>query len=131
MLWYCAMLMKLLLTLLVIIAALVTLRLRKRHPPRNLVASAAQQHQSVRGSLVPKAAAYGLLGLLLSGSALFVYLEWQDSWRVVTVRVIHSGNGSETIYRAYKGDVKGRSFTTVDGRIVNLAEVERLELGTR
>lgn len=32
MLWYCAMLMKLLLTLLVIIAALVTLRLRKRHP---------------------------------------------------------------------------------------------------
>ncbi|MCP5415700.1 MAG: hypothetical protein H6965_01270 [Chromatiaceae bacterium] len=80
---------------------------------------------------MPKAAAYGLLGLLLSGSALFVYLEWQDSWRVVTVRVIHSGNGSETIYRAYKGDVKGRSFTTVDGRIVNLAEVERLELGTR
>jgi hypothetical protein len=33
-----------------------------------------------------------------------------------------------TSYQARRDDVKGRSFTTLDGRIVTLADVERMVL---
>jgi len=78
---------------------------------------------------LPRIAAYGALAIALVGCALFIYLQWQDTWRVVTVRVINAGSGIESTYQAYKGDVEDRSFTTTDGRRVNLAEVERMELG--
>lgn len=69
--------------------------------------------------------------LMLSGAALFLYQQWRDSTQVVTVRIINANNGRETDYQAYKGDVDGRSFKTVDGRLVTLAESERMELGIR
>jgi len=68
---------------------------------------------------------------MLLGCAVFIYFQWQDTWRVVTVRVINADNGKASSYQAYKGDVQVRSFTTTDGRTVNLAEIERMELGVR
>lgn len=125
------MFMKLLLTLLVIAGAVVALRLRKRPPQRVAMVHDAASDSTPGKSKLPKIAAYGLLGVMLLGSALFIYIQWQDTWQVVTVRVIDAGSEKESTYQAYKGDIKRRSFTTTDGRTVNLAEVERMELGGR
>jgi len=125
------MFLKLLLTLLVIAGAIVALRLRKRQPQRPAIVHVNENSLPAGKTALPKIAAYGAVGVMLLGCALFVYFQLQDTWRIVTVRVIDAGSGKESTYQAYKGDVDGRSFTTTDGRRVNLAEVERMELGGR
>ena len=60
---------------------------------------------------------------------LFLYHQWQDNYQIVQVHVIDTRSGKEVTYEAYKGDIEARSFLTVTGRQVNLAEVERMELG--
>lgn len=122
------MFMKLLLTALVIAGAIFTLRLRRRR------SSATTQQRPLlqppaRRSPLPRLAAYGVLVIMLAGAGLYLYHQWRDAYQVVTVRVIDTRSGNAAVYKAYKGDVEGRSFETVDGRSVALAEVERLELG--
>ncbi len=78
---------------------------------------------------VPRYLAYGLLGIMLAGSSVFVFLEWRDQYRVVNVRVVNTNTGQGVDYRARRGDVQDRSFETLDGRRVVLAAVERLEMG--
>jgi hypothetical protein len=73
--------------------------------------------------------AYGVLGIMLAGSAGFLFLEWRDSYRVVTVRVINTNSGRSVSFQARRRDVQDRSFETLDGRRIVLAAVERLELG--
>jgi len=75
--------------------------------------------------------AYALLGVMLAGSGLFIFLEWQDQYRVVTVKVINTNTGTSVTYRARRGAIDGRGFETLDGRRVLLADVERMELGER
>lgn len=72
--------------------------------------------------------AYGLLAMLLLGSGLFLYTQWQDFTRVVTVRVIDTQTGRSVSYQARRGDIEERHFTTLDGREVNAANNERIEL---
>ncbi len=119
---------KLLLTALVIFGALMVLRTRRQRyvrPEAPIVASAP----SVPKTRIPQVVAYGLIVMVLAGAGYFLYLDWRDNYRVVTLRVIDSRTGKETRYQARKGDVEGRQFRTVDGKEVSLAEVERLELG--
>jgi hypothetical protein len=125
------MFMKLLLTLLVIAGAIVALRLRKRQSQRPAIVHVNENSLPAGKIALPKIAAYAALSVMLLGCAAFIYFQLQDTWRIVTVRVIDAGSGKESTYQAYKGDVDGRSFTTTDGRRVNLAEVERMELGGR
>jgi hypothetical protein len=67
--------------------------------------------------------------LMLVATAVFLYTEWREAYQVVDVRVINSHTGAAQTYRAHLKDVQGRSFETLDGRIVTLADVERMELG--
>lgn len=116
------------LTVLVIVGAVVALRLRKR-PTQRVTVNEIVSHPPVGESALLKVTAYGVLTIMLLGCALFIFFKWQDTWQVITVRVINVGSGKESIYQAYKSDVGERSFTTTDGRTVKLAEVERMELG--
>ncbi|MES9845352.1 MAG: hypothetical protein ABW162_00450 [Candidatus Sedimenticola sp. PURPLELP] len=74
-------------------------------------------------------AATAVIALMIVGAGGYAYFQWQDAYQVINVRVIDTRSGNTVTYRAYKGDVDGRSFTTTEGRTVTLAEVERLELG--
>jgi hypothetical protein len=64
---------------------------------------------------------------MLTGSGMFLYQQWRDAYQVVTLRVVDSRSGHAATYQAYRGDIEGRSFRTLDGRTITLAEVERLE----
>lgn len=83
-----------------------------------------------RPPLIPlawvKFLAYGLLVAMVSGSMLLLYLGWEEGRKVVGVRVINANTGAMVLYQARRADVEGRQFTTLDGRRVLLAEVERM-----
>lgn len=82
-----------------------------------------------RGGAAVRLAAYAAVALILAATALWLVLEWRTAHEILRVRVINSATGSSAEYEAYRSDVDDRSFRTVDGRRVNLAEVERLEVG--
>jgi hypothetical protein len=126
------MFLKLLLTLLVIAGALLTLRMRSQRrlnqyapEPRVLKAPGG----GVRSNRMPQLLAAGAVLLMLIGAGLYLYHQWRDAYQIVSVHVIDTRSGQSSQYQAYKGDIEGRKFTTIDGRVVTLAEVERMETG--
>jgi hypothetical protein len=128
------MFLKLLLTALVIAGALLTLRLRNqrnmrhyRSPAPVLDAPVDARRQGRRR--ITQLLAAGAVVLMLAGAGLYLYHQWSDAYQVVSVRVIDTRSARVTAYQAYKGDIDGRTFVTTDGRVVTLAEVERLEIG--
>ena len=79
-------------------------------------------------ALSPRVFAYVFLGVAVAtGSALFLF-EWYDDRQVITIRVINSRTGESVVYEAQKGKVHGRRFETLDGRVVTVADVDRVEL---
>jgi len=119
------MLLKILLTAAVILGAVLILRKRAYRVQQSAVPTMPQP--KAPQSRLPHYAAYGLVSIMLAAALCFVYLEWEDSYQVVTVRVIDTRSGNIVNYEAYRGDVAERSLLTLDGRMVSLAEVERME----
>ncbi|MCU7915823.1 MAG: antitermination protein NusG [Candidatus Thiodiazotropha sp. (ex Gloverina cf. vestifex)] len=120
---------KILLTLFVIIIAWLVISNRQRR----MTAVAAQPrvtHVEAKTSSLWKWGGYIFIILMIIGSGLFLYMEWQDRYRVVAVQVIDSQTGKSTYYQARRMDVDERSFVTLDGREVSVAETERIELNS-
>lgn len=119
---------KLLVTLIALLGAYLLIRLRLRRG-REMAASPRGRRD---GSLLPAGAvqtiSYGLVTVLVAGSLLWWYLDWQHAHALVTVQVINASTGGIERYQARRGDVVGRHFTTLDGRQVTLADVERMVL---
>jgi hypothetical protein len=70
----------------------------------------------------------GLVALLIAITGGYLYLEWADAHEEVIIRVVNTRTGDASTYLARKKDVHGRSFETIDGRVITLADVERMEL---
>lgn len=120
---------KLLLLTLVILGVWVAFRVRTapptkpRHPRPTL--------PTRRGWLpagAPRALAYGLVSVMFAGTGLYLFEGWEAGRRPVTVRVINANTGGVVTYQVSPKDVTGRSFRTLDGRQVTLADVERMEV---
>lgn len=111
---------KILFTLAVIAGVILLVRLRQR---AGTVATAEpdETRQGFRWL-----ALFAVL-LIVLGSALFLWQAWRDASEVMVLRVVDTRTGKVTVYEAYRSDVEGRSFRTVDGRRILLAETERLE----
>jgi len=119
---------KILLTAVVILGAYLAIRTRMQRGSE----AASVPPPPVREPLVPaetlKAIAYGLVAFMVVGSLLWLYAGYEAGREVVTVRIINANTGDATAYRARRSDVKGRRFTTLDGRPVTLSDVDRMEL---
>jgi len=118
---------KILFTAAVFVIVYLAFRTRLRRPP----APAGGNYLPPRGDRprLPRVAAWSLVVLMLLATGMFLYAEWREAYQVVTVRVINSHTGVARSYRARLKDVQGRSFATLDGRMVTLADVESMELG--
>lgn len=119
------MLTKLLLTLAIIAAAYLFLRYRRRQAsagPR--VEPAADE--SVRRTFSQLAAALLVVITIMIGA--FFLHRWYDDRTLMEVRVIDTRSGEVSRYQAYKGDLEGRSFLTIEGRAVSIADSERMEV---
>ncbi|MES9992952.1 MAG: hypothetical protein ABW098_13420 [Candidatus Thiodiazotropha sp.] len=122
------MITKLILTLTVI--AIAWLVVRNRQQRMQAITHQGQPSEAPKPAHNPllKWGAYLLLVMLLLGSGLFLYTQWQDLARVVTVTVIDTQTGRSVSYQARRGDIEERHFVTLDGREVNVANSERMEL---
>ncbi len=118
------MLSKILLTVAIVIGALIFLRMQGQRS-----APAAQRAAPPPVNLKQRNLITGIILLvLLSLGAGAYYLNWSEAHRTVTVRVIHATSGKAQEYEVYAKQIEGRSFVTVDGRTITVADSERLEV---
>jgi NADH:ubiquinone oxidoreductase subunit 2 (subunit N) len=115
------MISKLLFTVSVIVAVILLVKLRSRPAPPAATKAPDETAQGFRWLALLAAA------LMVIGSAIFMWQSWRDASEVVLLKVIDTQTGQVTEFRAYRGDIDGRSFRTVDGRRITLAETDRLE----
>ena len=123
------MLTKILITGIVIAIAYAMQRMRTRSTqeiPVVQVARAPKERAAMPKWIKP--AAYGFAAVVVIASTTFYYLSWADDQCEVEIRVINTANGAESLYRAHKGDIGGRSFKTVDGLTVRIADADRFEV---
>jgi hypothetical protein len=116
---------KLLITLAVIFAAYLATRTRAR---QETVRHASASEPSRGPSPMVRAAAYALAVVMIGGSAAWLLWDWEAGREVVSVRVINTNTGQSTLYRVRSAELHGseRGFTTLDGRRVILAPVDRM-----
>ncbi|MEA3640559.1 MAG: hypothetical protein VBE63_11525 [Lamprobacter sp.] len=90
----------------------------------------SNQRSTALGPLMPrgavKLAAYGLVILMLVGTALYLFQDWQHAREIVQLQVVNVYTGQVDRYEAQRGDISQRSFVTLDGRRIQIAEMERL-----
>jgi len=88
-----------------------------------------------RPPLIPRdairTAAYAVVALMVVGSGFYLFQDWEHRRQVVDVQVINPITGAIQTYQARRRDIEGRGFTTIDGRYVRIADMERLVLDER
>ena len=112
-----------------IIAAGVLLMVRSRLRPQPSRDASAQAQAGFQPT--PRQIAYGLVVILAVTSVGVSLLHWQGSREVVTVRVVNSRSGEVATYRANRSDIGPRSFRTLDGTRITIADVDRVEVLTQ
>ncbi len=124
------MLTKILLTVVVIMGCYLFIRYKRGRslPPLRVleVVSHSGSHSGPRSPVRMLALGLCLISLLVS--ALFMGWRWQDNRTLLEVRVISATTGEQVDYQAYKGDLEGRSFITIYGQRVSIADSERMEI---
>ena len=73
-------------------------------------------------------AAYLFLTLMLGVGGLMFLQDWREARTVVTIKLYRENAPEPVVYRAYKGELQSRAFTTLDGVRVVVAGDERMEL---
>ena len=73
---------------------------------------------------------YAVAAALVLSAGWIIYDGWKEDQREVRIRVVNVESGKSIIYKARVADVHSRTFRTLDGLDVNLADVERMEIET-
>ena len=117
---------KILITVVVLVAAWLVIR--KRLQAGGRTAPPPVRHDPLIPVGVLRALAYGVVSVMIAGAGLYLVQGWVTGREAITVRVINANTGEGVTYQARREDVSGRSFRTLDGRRITLADVERMEL---
>lgn len=129
------MLGKFILTLLVMVIAFLVLRQRSLSPQSDQ----PKQHQNTEStgndpvdSTDPtsdfRLAAYLFLILMFGAAIIIYYQRWQDDHTILTVSLFRSDQSAANTYQVYKYQLDSRTFTTIDGILITVADSERMEV---
>ena len=123
------MLTKIILTLLVIVGCFwyVSSKRTQNRQPLLVVASKNEQQRKA----ILQRGVYLFMFIMVIAAAAMIYLEVSDRYTTVTVHVINTQTGLINSYQARREDINASSFTTVEGRKVYVAGIERIEVETR
>ena len=128
------MITKILFTAAIIVAVMILVRIvasRKAavRDKKVIDITPGQEDAEVQGGPRTGPILMGMLALVvIAGVAYLVFSEVADGHREITVEVINTRTGESTRYQVEKGDIRGRTFRTLDGRTVTVADVERIEI---
>jgi hypothetical protein len=117
---------KLLLTAAVIFGAYLVIRARMQASETTKDAPPPPAPLVSRGAV--RLVAYAVIALMLGGTAFYLIGSWESGREVLRVQVVNANTGAVIDYLARRRDVEGRGFRTLDGRVVRLADVERMVL---
>ncbi len=120
------MLTKLLLTLGVIIACFWVISAR-RNSPRPKIKTIVSKETQERQKLLRRGA-WSFMVLMVLAAVVMIVVELRDKNMLVTVHVINTQSGERISYQARREDVQQNSFTTLSGRKIFTAGVERIEI---
>ncbi len=126
----CAFLIRLMLTkfLFTIIAIVVVLLVYSASFRKKAHTVYKAKTNSRKPNKVTRAVLYScVVAIAVASSAIFFY-KWQVDNTIVSIRVISGIAENATTYKALRKDIKGRTFTTLDGRLVTLGESDRVEI---
>ena len=129
------MLGKIILTLLVMVIAFMVLRQRSQLPQsdqtkRNNSTTKTQNKLSEKSESSSdfRAAAYLFL-ILMTGAAIIIYYQrWQDDHTILTVSLFRNDQTAANTYQVYKYQLDSRTFTTIEGIVITVADSERMEV---
>jgi hypothetical protein len=120
------MLTKLIVTLAVIVGCLWFASSKRNQEPQPVQSKASRKDRERKLLLTRSAFAFMFLMVLAAG--VIVFFELQDDYETVTVHVINSETNARMSYEAQRQNVTENSFTTLEGRKVFVADVERVEV---
>ena len=120
------MLTKLLVTMAVIVGCLWYVS-SKRNQELQTIEAKPSKKEAERKLLLTRGA-FAFMFLMVIAAGVIVFIELQDDYETVTVHVINSDTNSTISYQAQRQDIDGSSFTTIEGRQIFVADVERIEV---
>lgn len=121
------MIAKFLLTLSVILGMIFYFRLKRGESVK--LANEQPRVPSENEKMFRQGAYLFMIFMLLSALAMF-FFEVGDRYSTVQVHVVNTQTGERTTYQAEQKDIKSNSFTTLEGRTVYVADIERIEIET-
>ena len=137
----CFMLGKILITFAVILAAVIVLKRRSQPSEQNTSDNKARGEKQASKSVASKdeslqasdlrLAAYMFLTLMFGAAIILYYQRWQDDHTILTVELFRDGGAASVAYEVYKyqfDSPSSRTFTTIDGTLITVAENERMEV---
>lgn len=120
------MLTKIAVTLAVIV--IVSLVFKNKRPDLPRQQAAAEAEDGDKPGMKPQTIAYIIVGAIVLTGLLFWILDYKDDNRVMDIRITNPGTGQVETYQAHQKDIKGKTFTTLDGRQVTIGDSERFEI---
>lgn len=120
------MLTKILLTLTVIVVCVLVISARRKNP--KVTTSIAVNKEALARQKQLRQAAWIFMGVMVVAAGIMMTVELWDKNALVTVHVINTQSGERMSYQARREDVSQNSFTTVEGRRIFTAGVERIEI---
>ncbi len=120
------MLTKILVTILVIIGCMWMLAARRENPNPRLKTVPNPKNQQKQKLF--RQAAWSFMLLMVVAAGIMIAFELQDKNTIVTVHVINTQSGQRISYQARREDIQSNNFTTVGGRKIFTAGIERIEV---
>ena len=120
------MISKILITLGVIVACMMMLSARAKPELRTVPNPEAERNKKAM-----RLTAFAFMAVMVIAAGTMIYLEIGKGRDVVTVHVINTQSGAKKSYRVKKSDVRSDGFTTLEGRQVFIAGIERIEIEAR
>ena len=123
------MLGKAVLTLVVIIVAILVVKQRNDQEAGTKKSANSKKDQADNSMASDfRFAAYMFLVLMFGTGAFIYYQRWQDDHTVLTVNLYSDGQSEPVSYEVYKFQLDSRSFTTIEGIRITVADNERMEV---
>ena len=119
------MITKILFTLLVVLGTLIFYK--KQREPQTRRAS-QQTPELTENQKMFRQGAYLFLAFMLISAMVMLYFDMGERYQTVRVHVINTQTGDRQTYQAQQLDVKSNRFTTTEGRVVYVADIERIEI---
>ena len=128
------MITKILLTLTVIIAAAMFLRMKnslaeddRPTASRRPSATRKTREPSENEKMFRQGAIIFMIVMAISAVTMVVY-ELGAQYATVNVHVVNTQTGERKTYQAEHKDIKSNQFTTLEGRTIYIADIERIEI---